>query len=299
MTWTSSISRVRVEELLDLRRVDVLAAADDHVLDPPDDVQVTRLVHDGEVAGVHPACGVDHLGGLLRLVPVAQHDRVAAGAHLARRPARQHQAGLRVDHLHLDVRVHPPDRRHPPLHVVIGLGLAGDRGRLGHPVADRYLGHVHLADDPLHHLDRARRSGHDPGPQAGQVIAGEVRQGELGDEHRRHAVQGGAPLGLDRLQRGGGLEARAPGSRCRRRAWCRPGCRAPCRSSGRTAPGCRPGPRPVYRHSSPMKKPLLRMLWWESVAPFGKPVVPLVYWMLIGSSKARLAARSCSGSAPA
>ena len=27
------------------------------------------------------------------------------------------------------------------------------------------------------------------------------------------------------------------------------------------------------------------MLWWLSVAPFGKPVVPLVYWMLIGSSK--------------
>jgi len=30
-----------------------------------------------------------------------------------------------------------------------------------------------------------------------------------------------------------------------------------------------------------MKKPLLTMLWWESVAPFGEPVVPDVYWMLI------------------
>ena len=27
------------------------------------------------------------------------------------------------------------------------------------------------------------------------------------------------------------------------------------------------------------------MLWCESVAPLGEPVVPLVYWMLIGSSK--------------
>ena len=26
------------------------------------------------------------------------------------------------------------------------------------------------------------------------------------------------------------------------------------------------------------------MLWWLSVAPLGKPVVPEVYWMLIGSS---------------
>ena len=38
------------------------------------------------------------------------------------------------------------------------------------------------------------------------------------------------------------------------------------------------------RCASPMKKPLLRMLWWVSVAPLGAPVVPLVNWMLIGSS---------------
>ena len=39
---------------------------------------------------------------------------------------------------------------------------------------------------------------------------------------------------------------------------------------------------------SPMKKPLLRMLWCVSVAPLGEPVVPEVNWMLIGSS-------NCSG----
>ena len=46
---------VGVEELLDLPRVHVLPAADDHVLDPADDVEVALGVHDGEVAGVHPA----------------------------------------------------------------------------------------------------------------------------------------------------------------------------------------------------------------------------------------------------
>ena len=55
------------------------------------------------------------------------------------------------------------------------------------------------------------------------------------------------------------------------------------------------------------------MLWWLSVAPLGKPVVPLVYWMLIGSSnwvaawrsaqllgaaRARRAAMNCSQSRP-
>src|ERR1700746_2270301 len=48
-----------------------------------------------------------------------------------------------------------------------------------------------------------------------------------------------------------------------------------------------------------MNSPLLRMLWWDSVAPLGKPVVPLVYWMLIGSSKASPASRAASGSPPA
>ena len=37
------------------------------------------------------------------------------------------------------------------------------------------------------------------------------------------------------------------------------------------------------------------MLWCESVAPLGKPVVPEVYWMLIGSSKARVAFGSNAG----
>ena len=42
------------------------------------------------------------------------------------------------------------------------------------------------------------------------------------------------------------------------------------------------------------------MLWWLSVAPFGKPVVPLVYWMLIGSSNwvAACASRSSSARHP-
>ena len=34
------------------------------------------------------------------------------------------------------------------------------------------------------------------------------------------------------------------------------------------------------------------MLWCESVAPLGMPVVPLVYWMLIGSSGVSSAPRA-------
>src|SRR6476620_1091748 len=36
------------------------------------------------------------------------------------------------------------------------------------------------------------------------------------------------------------------------------------------------------------------MLWWDSVAPLGNPVVPEVYWMLIGSSALSSACRRAS-----
>src|SRR5205085_3053985 len=52
-----------VQVLLDLARIDVLAAADDHVLDTADDVDVALGVHGREVAGVHPAGVVDGATG--------------------------------------------------------------------------------------------------------------------------------------------------------------------------------------------------------------------------------------------
>src|SRR4029450_8803209 len=45
-----------------------------------------------------------------------------------------------------------------------------------------------------------------------------------------------------------------------------------------------------------MKKPLLRMLWCDRVAPLGNPAVPEVYWMLMGSSNWSRASRSRSRS---
>ena len=54
--------RVLVEDLLDLARVDVVAAADDHVLLAVDDEEVAVLVDGRHVAGVQPAVA-DRLGG--------------------------------------------------------------------------------------------------------------------------------------------------------------------------------------------------------------------------------------------
>lgn len=65
-------------------------------------------------------------------------------------------------------------------------------------------------------------------------------------------------------------------------------------SRGGTAREYRPGPSRPGDTTRPARKPLLRTLRCDSVAPLGTPVVPDVYWMLIGSSGLNAALASAS-----
>src|SRR3712207_5380400 len=76
---------VLVEDLLDLARVDVVAAADDHLLLAVDDEEVAVLVDLAHVARPEPAVVVEDLFGGVLLVPVALHDVVALDGDLADR----------------------------------------------------------------------------------------------------------------------------------------------------------------------------------------------------------------------
>jgi hypothetical protein len=116
-----------VQELLDLTRVHVLAAADHHVLDAPDDCAVPVVPHDGQISGVHPAFFVDGLAGPLLVAPVAKHHRVTAGAELAGLTTFHERVGVGVDDLDLDMRMHPPDRGGSTLQVVVDQCLARHR----------------------------------------------------------------------------------------------------------------------------------------------------------------------------
>src|ERR1700761_6425797 len=60
-----------VQHALDLGTVDVLAASDDHVLEPVQDVQEPGVVQPSDVAGAEPAVRRLHLRGRLGLVEVA------------------------------------------------------------------------------------------------------------------------------------------------------------------------------------------------------------------------------------
>src|ERR1700688_1057066 len=103
-----------IEEFLDLARVEVLAAADHHVLDAADDVAIAFGVDHGDVARMHPAIGIEHVGGFLRLVPIAEHDAVAAGAEFAAFAA-WHHAAVEIDHLDLDMWMNASDGGYPAL----------------------------------------------------------------------------------------------------------------------------------------------------------------------------------------
>ncbi len=86
---------------LDLGRVGVEAADDEHVLLAVGDPHVAGVVHDPDVAGVEPAVGVDGLGRGLGVLEVARHHGVAPHHDLARLAARQLGA-LGVDDAHLE-----------------------------------------------------------------------------------------------------------------------------------------------------------------------------------------------------
>src|SRR6201999_1144982 len=93
--------RVLVEHLFDLARVDVVAAADDHVLGPVDDVEVAVLVDAPDVAGIQPSVGGDRGLGGVRQIPIALHHVVAPDLDLTRLPSRDLDS-VQINHPHLD-----------------------------------------------------------------------------------------------------------------------------------------------------------------------------------------------------
>ncbi|MCY1452809.1 hypothetical protein D9M71_697610 [compost metagenome] len=137
---------------------------------------------------MHPAFFINAFGRGLGVVPVTQHHAVTPRAQLTNLTAR-HAVAVGIDHLVLQPWLGAPDAGHAALQVVAGAGLQRHRAGLGHAIGNLHLGHVHFADHPAHHFDRAGGTGHDPGAQARQVELATLRVVEFGNEHGRHAVQ--------------------------------------------------------------------------------------------------------------
>ena len=179
------------QHLLDFGRDDVLAAADDHVVDPVLDVEEALLVDPPEVAGVQPAVGVDpaRRDGRALDEDLAVADPQVGGQQ---RPAGGAELALRVGR---------GERRH----LRAGLGQAvglDDGGAAADRLFERLLGDRAAADQ-----DR---------PRAGEVGAGLEQPGQ----HRRHQrddrdlvgfERGGDPVDVEAVvqDRGGAVDDRA------------------------------------------------------------------------------------------
>src|SRR5438105_4364607 len=92
------------EYLFDFARVDVFAAANDHLFFAAANVDVAVGVHDGEVARVKPSGRVDGFSGGVRVVPVAGHDGIAPGAQFALLAAVDDAPGGWVGNFDFEVR---------------------------------------------------------------------------------------------------------------------------------------------------------------------------------------------------
>ena len=192
-----------VDEVLDFLGVNVLAAADNHVLDAPGDLVVPVGIAAGQVAGMEPALAVDGGGCGLGHLVVALHDVVAPGDKFAIHTVRHrlHNAALHAE----DGAAHGV---HPGLHTVGGLGHGGGGACLCLTVGDADFIHVHLVDHLLHHLDGAGASGHDARAHGAEIRLVEIRMAQHGNEHGGHAMEAGNLLLVDARQALAGREGR-------------------------------------------------------------------------------------------
>src|SRR4029078_575348 len=145
--------------------------------------------------------------------------------------------------------------------------------------------------------------------QGGEVEALELGMLELGNEHRGHAAEGGAALVRHRLEHGTRIDP-LPGhddARPVRDAGERPEhhAEAVIERHGHARGICLAVVERARREVRAVEWALVSveyacfvMLWWVSVAPLGKPVVPDVYWMLMASSNCSQDSRSASSSSP-
>ncbi|MOA45033.1 hypothetical protein D3C78_1673860 [compost metagenome] len=72
--------RMSEEKFFQLPRVNILTTTDDHVLVAPGNAHVALVVHARQVTGVHPPSLIDGVRRAFRVVPIAEHHAVTAGA---------------------------------------------------------------------------------------------------------------------------------------------------------------------------------------------------------------------------
>ena len=192
------------ERLLDLHRIDVLSAADDHVLDPVGEEEVAVGVEVTAVAGAQPPVCGQRRCGLLRTVEVPRRDVRSAQPHLAGLARRGLRARGRVD----DPQLHPRERAAGaaqqvlarPAGIVVGrIELDHAAGRLRQPV-DAVERASERAQRRLQDRRRDRRRPVRDRPQRRVVAIGGAGDAEEHLDHRRDEHRVGDALVFDHAE---------------------------------------------------------------------------------------------------
>src|SRR3954469_25306486 len=93
---------MREKERLHFGGINILSAANDHVLGSAPDMEMPVLAHDSQVAGVQPALAIDSFRSGLRVLIVSLHHQVSASAKFPHFTQRNRRAGG-ADKFHLRI----------------------------------------------------------------------------------------------------------------------------------------------------------------------------------------------------
>ncbi len=188
-----------IKDVLDLDTIDVLAAADQHVLGPIDDEAETFLVQPRQIPGAHPTIDKG-LGRGLGLVPIEfDHVRTLA-PQLADLADGQLLGPVQRHDLH--VRHRRRGSAAVRAHLVILADIAGEGGGgFGHPPAVAGHGGRKCLQDLAHQFGRRRRAAIGDALQRGQVVSGSRRMLDQLPGDGRHPARGVDLFPLDQLHR--------------------------------------------------------------------------------------------------
>ena len=171
-----------VQELLHLPGVNILTTANNHVFNTTDNTHVALFVHGGQVTGVEPPRLINRLRRALGVVPIFTHYRIPPSADLPFLTNGQHTIGV-IDNLDLYPRHGTAYGFSAPLQGVIGQCHMVERTHLCLTVANEDIFHVHLGNDALHDLNRARCARHNARSQGREIKLAKPGVIELGNKH--------------------------------------------------------------------------------------------------------------------
>ena len=188
------------EQILDLARIDVLAAADDHVLEPAGDLQIAVGAHHPEITGVQPAFGVDRLACFLRHAEVLTHLAARADADLADLAERRDALAIGGRDLGFRQRQRRADGLRDALLVVAAAGHAHRPAGLGLAEQHHHFLEPELVLDLAHQFRRDRGTADDDDLQRGKIGAREALMREHRVQHRRHRHRHRHAMPLQRIE---------------------------------------------------------------------------------------------------